>query len=204
MTEKSKNHLVLIKRAYFLSVATVSWNILEGIIAVSAGLLAGSVALLGFGIDSFIETASGAVVGWRFREELRGKSGEKVEKIEKRALKITSVLLLLLAIYILFDALRRLLGFGGHPEHSLIGIIITCVSLIFMPILALAKIRTAGSIESRSLRKDAYETITCSWLSLTTLGGLLLNATLGWWWADPAAALLLIPFIVREGLEDLR
>ena len=112
--------------------------------------------------------------------------------------------MLVLALYILLDASRRLLGFGGRAGESLIGIVVTAISLLVMPLLGWAKLRTARSLASGALRADAYETITCAWLSFTTLAGLLLNAALGWWWADPLAALLLIPLIVREGLEGWR
>jgi cation diffusion facilitator family transporter len=185
-------------------VATLVWNFLEGIVAVAAGTLSNSVALIGFGIDSFVETASAVVVGWRLRAELRGRSPEAAEKAERTASRVAGALLLTLALYIVIDGGRRLLGFGGEAEKSLIGIALTAVSLIVMPILGWAKLRTARRLGSGALRADAYETITCAWLSLTTLGGLGLNALFGWWWADPLAALFLVPLIVREGLEGWR
>lgn len=194
----------LLRRGGLLAAATVAWNVLEGIVAVVAGALAGSVALVGFGIDSFIETASAVVVGWRLREELRGRTGEDAERIERRAARAAGVLLLVLAVYLVVDAGRRLLGFGGEAEESLPGIVLTVASLIVMPLLGRAKLRTATALGSRALRADAFETITCAWLSLTTLVGLALNAALGWSWADPLAALVLVPLIVREGLEGLR
>lgn len=183
---------------------TVGWNVLEGFIAAAAGVLAGSVALIGFGVDSFIETASGAVVGWRLYTELRGRSARHTERAERRASRIAGALLLCLAAYIIIDAGRRLLGFGGRAEQSLIGIVLTAVSLVVMPVLGWAKLRAARSLGSSALRADAYETIACAWLSLSTLTGLTLNAILGWWWADPLAALFLIPLIVREGLEGFQ
>ena len=190
-----------LRRGFLLEVLTVCWNFVEGIIATVAGMLAGSVALVGFGIDSFIETTSGVVVGWRLREEQRGHPREHVERIEKRAARIAGGLLLALAAYILFDASGRLLGYGERPRESLVGVILTAVSLVVMPVLGWAKLKTARALGSGALRADSYETITCAWLSLTTLAGLILNATLGWWWADPAAALVLVPLIVREGWE---
>ena len=114
---------------------------------------------------------------------------------------MAGTLLLLLAVYIVVDAGRRLLGFGAEAERSILGIALTAVSLVVMPFLGWAKLRTARRLGSGALRADAYETIACAWLSLTTLAGLVLNATLGWWWADPLAALCLVPLIVREGLE---
>jgi divalent metal cation (Fe/Co/Zn/Cd) transporter len=193
-----------LRRGFLLEVLTVAWNVVEGIIACVAGMLAGSVALVGFGIDSFIETTSGVVVGWRLREEQLGRSADHVERIEKRAARIAGGLLLLLAAYLLLDAASRLLGYGDRPRESFAGLILTGVSLVVMPILGRAKLKTARALGSGALRADAYETITCAWLSLTTLVGLILNATLGWWWADPLAALVLVPLLVREGLEGWR
>lgn len=194
----------LLRRGLLLEGLTVGWNIIEGVVAVAAGISAGSVALVSFGIDSFIETASAAVVGRRLLLEFRGGTPEGANKSEERARRAAGALLLLLAIYIVGDAGRRLLGFGDVATESLLGIAVTSLSLVVMPLLAWAKLRTATALESRALRADAYETVTCTWLSFATLGGLVLNATLGWAWADPLAALLLVPLIVREGLEGLR
>jgi len=194
----------LLRRGVRLAVVTVGWNVVEGLIAVAAGAAAGSVALIGFGIDSFVETASAVVVGWRLREELRGGPPARAEALERRASRIAGTLLLALAAYVLVDAGRRLLGFGRQAEESLIGIALTAVSLVVMPLLGRAKLRTAAGLGSGALRADAFETIACAWLSLTTLTGLALNALAGWWWADPLAALGLVPLIVREGLEALR
>jgi len=198
------NRLKLVRRGFYLAVFTVAWNLIEGIIAIVSGIFAGSVALVGFGVDSFVESASGIVVGWRFSYEMNGRSEEQTEKAELCAARIAGTLLLMLAAYLLIDSSRRLLGFGREPDHSLPGIALTIISLAVMPILARAKLKTAAGLESKALRADAYETITCAWLSTTTLAGLVLNAAFSWWWADPVAALVLIPFIVREGLEGLR
>ena len=194
----------LLRRGLVLEIITVLWNVVEGIVAVAAGALSGSVALIGFGIDSFVETASAVVVGWRLDAELRGRSAETSERFERIASRTAGALLLLLAAYIAIDAGRRLLGFGAEARESLIGILLTSVSLVVMPFLGWSKLRTATALNSRALRADAYETIACAWLSLTTLVGLVLNASFGWWWADPLAALILVPLIVREGLEGLR
>jgi len=198
----------LLQRGVWLAVATVGWNVIEGVIAVAAGMLASSVALIGFGIDSFVETASGAVVGWRLRAELRGHADEeRAEVLERRAGRIAGALLLALAVYIVIiviDAGRRLLGFGAEAQESRVGIVLTTISAAVMPALGWAKLGTAKALRSGALRADAYETITCSWLSVTTLAGLVLNASLGWWWADPLAALAIIPLAVREGLEGWR
>ena len=194
----------LVRHGLHLSVFTVAWNVLEGVVAIVSGMIAGSVALVGFGVDSFVETASGIVVGWRFSYEMRGRSREQAEKAELWASRLAGFLLLALAVYLLVDSARRLAGFGREPAPSLAGMAMTGISLVVMPLLARAKLKTAVELGSKALHADAYETITCVWLSATTLAGLLLNAALGWWWADPLAALALIPLIVREGLEGLR
>jgi divalent metal cation (Fe/Co/Zn/Cd) transporter len=194
----------LLRRGLLLEGFTVAWNVLEGIVAVAAGLLSNSVALIGFGIDSFVETTSAVVVGWRLRTELRGGCGAAAQRAERSATRVAGALLLVLALYIVVDAGRRLLGLGAEAERSIVGIALTAISLAVMPFLGWAKLRTARALESRALRADAYETIACAWLSLTTLVGLALNALVGWWWADPLAALCLVPMIVREGLEGWR
>lgn len=196
-----------LRRAVALEAATVLWNIIEGVVAIGAGAVSGSVALIGFGIDSFIETSSAVVVGLRFGAELSGSDRENspaVQNRERQAARTAGTLLLILALYITVDAGRRLLGFGSQAEESTIGIVLTAVSLVVMPFLGRAKLKTASALSSAALKADAYETITCAWLSLTTLIGLLLNTWLGWWWADPLAALVLVPLIVREGLEARR
>jgi len=180
---------------------TVGYNALEGVIAIAAGLAAGSVALTGFGIDSVIEVTSGVVLWWRLRAELGSR--ELGPAVEARAARWAGLLLLALAVYIVAESGRRLLT-GDRPGESVVGIVLTAVSLIVMPLLARAKLRVAGSLGSRALRADAHETIVCAWLSATTLLGLGLNAGLGWWWADPVAALAMLPLIVREGVEAWR
>ena len=195
----------LLRRGVWLAWATVAWNAVEGVVAISAGALASSVALIGFGVDSFVETASGAVVGWRLRSELTGQADrERAEVLERRTGRIAGALLLALSAYIILDAGRRLLGYGAEAQESWVGIALTAISLVVMPFLGWAKLRTATALRSGALRADAYETITCSWLSLTTLVGLILNAAFGWWWADPVAALAIVPLAVREGLEGWR
>jgi divalent metal cation (Fe/Co/Zn/Cd) transporter len=194
-----------LRRGVLFQAASVGWNIVEGVIAIAAGVPVSSIALIGFGIDSFVETTSAAVVGWRLRAELAGDpDGERVEQLERSAGRIAGALLLALAGYIVIDAGRRLLGFGVEARKSLVGIVLTAVSSIIMPLLGMAKLRVARELASAAMRADAYETIACSWLSLTTLAGLLLNAALGWWWADPLAALAIVPLVVREGLEGWR
>jgi len=191
----------LLKRAVVLESATVAYNSLEGLVAIAAGLVAGSVALTGFGVDSAIEVTSGALLWWRLRAELG--SAPLGPTVERRAARGAGFLLLALGVYIVTDS-ARLLVTGNRPESSPVGIVLTALSLIVMPLLARAKLRLAASLGSRALRADAHETIVCAWLSATTLLGLGLNAVLGWWWADPVAALAMLPLIVREGIEAWR
>jgi divalent metal cation (Fe/Co/Zn/Cd) transporter len=191
----------LLRRGVRLEWAIIAWNVLEGSVAVAAGLVANSVALLSFGIDSFIEVSSAAVVLWRLRAELGGQSPERAEERERLAARIAGTLLFALAAYIIVDAGRRLLGYGDEARASWLGVALTGVSLVAMPLFGWAKLRTARGLESAALRSDAYETIACAWLSLATLAGLVLNATLSWAWADPVAALLIVPLVVREGWE---
>jgi divalent metal cation (Fe/Co/Zn/Cd) transporter len=182
---------------------TVIWNIAEGAIGLFAATLARSPALFAFGIDSFVETISGAVVGWRLLDELNSRPEHRTERIERLTSRIAGVLLLVLAIYIAVDSSVRLVGRSAKPKESLMGIAVTAVALATMPLLGRAKLRCANAIGSSALRADAYETISCAWLSGTTLVGLGLNALFGWWWADPLAALALIPLLVRESSEAL-
>jgi divalent metal cation (Fe/Co/Zn/Cd) transporter len=190
-----------LKIGAWLSAATVLWNLAEGVIAVCAGVAARSIALVAFGMDSFIETTSGVFVGWRLISELRNDNGEQTANIERRTVRLAGGLLLLLAAYIVIDAGGRLFGYRAEPQPSMIGIIVAAAALVAMPALAWLKLRTARELGSRALRTDAFETIACAWLSAMTLVGLALNFTLGWQWADPLAALMLVPMIVREGIE---
>jgi len=186
-----------VRQGRLLEYFTVGWNLIEAAVAVGAGLFAGSIALIGFGIDSLIETSSGAILLWRLQE------GEEGEKRERRALKLVGVSLLALAAYVAIDATKGLI-LKDHPEESLIGIILAAVSLAVMPLLAWAKRRVAARLNSRALVADSHQTDICAYLSAILLVGLGLNAILGWWWADPVAALAMLPIIVKEGLEALR
>jgi divalent metal cation (Fe/Co/Zn/Cd) transporter len=199
------DRMAILRRGVLFEAISVGWNIVEGVIAIAAGAPAASVALIGFGVDSFVETASAAVVGRRLRAELTDDpNDERVERLERGAARIAGALLLGLAGYIVIDAGRRLLGFGTEARESVVGIVLTAVSSVVMPLLGWAKLRVARALGSGAVRADAYETMACSWLSLTTLAGLLLNAAFGWWWADPLAALAIVPLVIREGLEGWR
>lgn len=197
---KTLQHEGLLRRGRILETFTILWNSAEGLISVVLGLLAGSIALVGFGVDSFIETASGAVLFWRLRTRA---NRDDADRAEARALKLVGASLLLLAGYVLYDALRAIL-LQEPPQASLPGIVLASASLIVMPLLALQKRRVAAAINSRALEADALQTTICTYLSAILLVGLTANALLGWWWADPLAALGMVPFIGREGLEALR
>jgi divalent metal cation (Fe/Co/Zn/Cd) transporter len=176
---------------------TLGWNLIEAAIAVGAGLAAGSIALVGFGVDSVIESISGSVLLWRLQAHQAG------ERRERLALKLVGVSFLLLAAYVAIDAAKTLLQ-REAPHASMVGIVLSVASLIVMPLLARAKRRVAARLESRALHADSHQTDLCAWLSAILLGGLTLNALGGWWWADPVAALLMVPIIAREGIEALR
>ncbi len=180
---------------------TVGWNVIEGIVAIAAGVVAGSIALVGFGIDSYIEVASGLVLIWRLRKS--GFDDEEEETAEKKAVFFVGVTFILLALYVIYESVKKLY-FHDQPDESLVGIVLAIVSLIVMPFLAMYKKKIATEINSRALRADALETLACSYLSLTLLLGLGANALLGWWWADPVAALAMVYFLVREGMEAVQ
>lgn len=194
----------LLREALRLEYVTVGWNVIEGVIAVAAAVAAGSVALLGFGLDSFVESASGAVLIWRLQAEQKGSLSPKdIEDLDARAHRMVAVSLFLLAAYVGFDALTTTYR-GEKPETSFVGIVLTSVSLAVMVWLARAKRTTARALGSRAMEADAFQTTACWWLSLIVLGGIGLNALFAWWWADPLAALGMTVFLVREGREAWR
>ena len=190
----------LVNRGRKLEYFTIGYNSLEGLIAVVAGLIAGSIALVGFGFDSLIEVTSGAVLLWRLHADLDEARRERVEAI---ALRIVGVCFMALAAYVIYDSIKSFIRHEA-PEESLPGIILAAASLIVMPLLVRAKRKVARGINSGALMADAKQTEVCTYLSAILLGGLLLNALFGWWWADPAAALVMVPIIVKEGVEALR
>jgi len=193
----------ILARALRLEYLTVGWNVVEGVIAVTAALAAGSVALLGFGIDSFVESASGSVLIWRLRAERRHASASAIEQVERRAQRLVAVSLFALAAYIIGDAAYSLTT-GERPAPSTVGMIVTAVSLGVMWWLARAKLRAARALGSRALESDAFQTTACWWLSLAALVGIGLNAALSWWWADPVAAIVISLLIIHEGREAWR
>jgi divalent metal cation (Fe/Co/Zn/Cd) transporter len=189
-----------VRTALRLEYLTVAWNVAEGSVSLVAAALAGSIALLGFGVDSFVETASGLILIWRLWAERRNANVEAVEKAEHRAQKLVAASLVLLALFIAYDATRALLQ-HEQSRGSPLGIIVTTLSLVAMGFLARAKRRAGRRLNSRALVADAGQTQACFYLSAIVLLGLAANATLGWWWADPAAALAVIPFLGYEARE---
>jgi divalent metal cation (Fe/Co/Zn/Cd) transporter len=193
----SDKHIGHLRQGRKLEYFTIGWNMVEAGVAVGAGWLAGSIALVGFGVDSLIESISGSILLWRLA------SPDHDESREQTALKLVGISFLILAAYVAFDALKSLLTYEP-PDTSLVGIGLSVVSLILMPILAHAKRRSASDLNSRAMKADSRQTDLCAYLSAILLGGLVLNALWGWWWADPVAALIMVPIIAREGLEGWR
>lgn len=188
------------RRGRRLEYFTIAYNSLEGLIAISAGLVAGSIALVGFGFDSIIEVTSGATLVWRLNSDADEERRERVEAI---ALRIVGVCFLLLAVYVTYDSIKSLV-LREPPRESIVGIALAAVSVVVMPLLVRAKKKVARGITSGALMADSKQTELCTYLSAILLGGLLLNAFFGWWWADPIAALIMVPIIAKEGVEALR
>lgn len=192
-TASSDERARLGRRAQLLAGASVAYNVLEAVVAVTAGLLAGSVALTGFGLDSVVEVSSGLIVLWQFRHRLP-------ETRERRALRLTAVAFLALAAYVTVESVRGLAG-GGHAAPSPVGIGLAVASLIVMPVLSVAQRRTGRALGSVTVVADSTQTLLCTYLSAVLLAGLLLNATLGWSWADPVAGLVIAAVAAREGIQ---
>ena len=191
-------HTQLRRRGLLLAKLTIGWNVIEGVVAVTAGIAAGSIALIGFGFDSMIEVLSAFVVVWQFRAELRGGYDEDRERL---ALQLIAVSFFVLAAYVTIEAIRNLFFTDRDADRSSVGIVLAALSLTVMPALAWAKRRTADRLGLPTLRADANETLLCAWLSATLLGGLVLNAAFGRGWADPVAAIIIALLAAREGLE---
>jgi divalent metal cation (Fe/Co/Zn/Cd) transporter len=202
VTRPIPDRSILVRRAVALEGFTLGYNVLELVVALIAGIAAGSVALVGFGLDSGIEILAAAVVLHRFLAEARHGSLSHSDA-EVRTERLVGGTLIALAAYVVYSSVEDLLR-ARPPHESLLGIVLAALSLAVMPALAWAKIRLARLLGSPALAADAKETLACAYLSLTLLVGLVLNAALGWWWADPAAALAMVPFILREGIEAWR
>ncbi len=190
------------RRALLLSYFTVGYNVLEGVVSVFAGLLAGSIALIGFGLDSFVESLSGGVMVWRFRKH-GALSQVEEQEVEKKATRLVAYTFFILGAYVLYESAKGLY-LQEIPSPSLLGIIIAIISAILMPIVFYWKYQTGKLLNSRSLIADSKETLACVFLSIALLIGLSLNYVFGLWQADPIIGLVIAAFLVREGYETLR
>jgi divalent metal cation (Fe/Co/Zn/Cd) transporter len=190
----------LLRTALGLAYFTVAWNVVEGVVAIWAAIDARSDALLGFGLDSAVESISAAVVIWRLRVERR--DAERADEVERRALRLIGVTFFVLAAYVTYESVTTFVS-QERPDASTVGIVITSLSLIVMPVLARRKEEVGEAMHSMAVLADAAETRACFYLSIVVLTGLVLNAALGWWWADPLAALGVVVFLVKEGREAL-
>lgn len=184
------------KRAQMLAGASVAYNAAEAVIAITAGVMAGSVALIGFGLDSVVEVSSGLIIVWQFRHKMP-------ETREKQALRLMALSFFALAAYVTFESVRALLG-DHDPDPSMVGIALAAASLLVMPFLSWAQRRTGRALGSNAVVADSTQTLLCTYLSAVLLVGLVLNATLGWSWADPTAGLIIAAVAIREGREAWR
>lgn len=190
----------LFKKALFLEYFTVGYNLLEAFVSILFGAMADSIALIGFGLDSIVESLSGMVLVWRLRQH--GKiTPEQEEKIEKRAQMFVAVTFFILATYVLFESVNKLLS-GEKPDPSLPGIILAIVSIVVMPLLMVQKYRVGKQINSKALIADSKETLACAFLSVALLIGLGSNYLFGLWQADPIVGLVIVVFLIREGIEN--
>ena len=192
----------LYKKALLLSYFTVGYNLVEGIVSIFAGLLAGSIALVGFGLDSFVESLSGSVMIWRFRKQ-GNISKEEEERVEKKAIRLVAYTFFVLGAYVLYESVKNIY-FHEIPDPSLFGIIIAIVSIIVMPVLFYMKYRTGKSINSRSLVADSKQTLACVFLSVALLIGLGLNYLYGLWQADSVVGFVVVTYLIKEGYTTLK
>ena len=186
-----------LRRGITLEYASLAYNVLESVVGLAAGVVAGSVALIGFGLDSVVESATAAILIWRFRTETRGRSSEDAER---KAVRLVASAFYALAAYIGVRAVLDLAA-QSRPEESPVGIALAVASLIVMPVLVARKRKLAVEIDSRSLQADSTQTLLCTYMSAFLLVGLVANALFGWWWADPIAGLAIAALAVREGTE---
>jgi divalent metal cation (Fe/Co/Zn/Cd) transporter len=184
------------RRAQLLAAASVSYNLVEAVIAITAGLVAGSVALVGFGLDSIVEVSSGLIILWQFRHR-------RPESRERRSLRLMALSFFALAAYVTVESVRALVS-GHDPDPSPVGIALAAASLVIMPFLSWAQRRTGKSLGSNAVVADSTQTLLCTYLSAVLLAGLVLDATLGWSWADPIAGLVIAAVAVREGVQAWR
>ena len=187
-----------LRRGLYLEYFTIAWNTLEAVVGITFGVAAGSVALVGFALDSVVEASSGGVLLWRLRAE--GTGGRPAEELERRAIRLVALAFLALAAYVGGRAIFELFS-GSRPDESPVGIVLAIVSLVVMPVLAWRKRVVAKELNSRALQADSTQTTLCTYLSAILLFGLVTNALFGWWWADPVAGLGIAAFAAKEGLE---
>ncbi len=187
-----------VRRGLWLEYFTVGWNVLEGVIALASGLLVGSIALVGFGLDSFIEVAAGSILIWRLWGERHGRPAS--EDVERRAIRLVGITFFALATYVTFESITTLVS-REVPEVSPVGLVLVIVSLIVMPALAWGKRKVARQLNSAALQADSQETLLCVYLSAIVLLGLAANALFGWWWADPVAGFGVAVLAIKEGWE---
>lgn len=183
--------------------ATLAYNVVEAVIALASGAAADSIALVGFGLDSGIEVVAASLLLWRLSLETRRADGDRLERAERRVHRFVGATFLLLALYVSAQA-GWTLWTRDAPQESVVGIALATASLVIMPLVSWGKLRAAREIGSAALRAEAKETLACSYLSLALLVGLVANAAGGWWWADPVAALAMVPWLIREGREGIR
>ncbi|MBI3637204.1 MAG: cation transporter [Candidatus Rokubacteria bacterium] len=197
--DKRETRSDVARRGRQLQYITIAWNSAECVVALVAGFIAGSIALVGFGFDSAIEVTSGLAALWRLRQD---RDEIARERAERQTLRMIGACFVLLAVYVLYEAVATLLNHRA-PDHSVPGIVVAALSLIVMPVLVRAKRRVAARLQSGALEAEARQTRVCAYLSAILLLGLTLNAVVGWWWADPVAALIMAPIIAWEGWEAL-
>jgi divalent metal cation (Fe/Co/Zn/Cd) transporter len=196
----SLNRPALVRRGERLEYFTVAWNSLEAVVSIAAGTMAGSISLVGFGLDSVIEVASAVAMLWRLHHDF---DPARREAVERATLRIVGASFLALALYIALESSFALIRHEA-PERSIAGIGIATAAVIVMPMMAKAKRRVAAGIGSGAMHADSKQADFCAYLSAILLGGLLLNALFGWWWADPSAALAMVPIIAKEGVDGLK
>lgn len=198
--ENANTRATFVRRGLWLNYLTIAYNSLEAVVSLLAGVLSGSVALVGFGFDSVIEVTASAAAQWRLRADWKHTHREGVERVTRRIIGVT---FLALAAYVASDSALAL-WHRERPERSMLGIAILAPSMIVMPLLARAKRGVALEMQSGALAAEARQTSLCAYLSAIALAGVALNAMAGWWWADPVAAIAMVPIIATEGLEGLR
>ena len=190
------------RRAWWLTGATIAWNLIEAIVAIGSGIVAGSIALVGFGLDSLVEVSSAVVIAWRLSRQ--SSDHEANERAERRAVRLIALSFFAIALYVAYDSASKLLGVSEEAEHSTIGLALTALSIVVMPTLAWAKRKVATALGSVALKADAAETQLCVYLSVVVFLGLAANSLFGWWWMDPIAGLFVAGLAVKEGWEAWR